>query len=857
MTSFPHKTISLSRRLTLCFACVLTAMVIVVGGFYYYLTISQLEKNYSKKLENTLTVISGALGPVLWTLDQPTLEKVADMAMKNELVQGLTVKDHKDRPLFHAVRNHDRDTLVQSRPVYFKNNRVGTVEATFSKRSLAVNQKTIYRLSFLFWLISLCCILIFTKLFIHRFFQGPIGSFTDLIESYRQQGELTLEEPTPFLEFQPIERLVKNLTDTLFEQMMALKKNEERLALAMQFANDGLFDWNLTTDQVYFSPGWKRLLGYEDHEIKNNLSEWKRLVSPGDDEKSRAILNDLLEGRRERFVAEIRMRHKQGHWVDILSRANVIRDEKRNTLRVVGTHVDITERKQAEQRLKESEKRFRTLFETAPSVILLLSPEARILDLNPKAERFHQCRRSELLGQDFSRRFIREADRKTFIKTIGTILEKKSQKSSPKRSPGEFETTLIIQEGDERQMLWNAAPFSDDGHRPASILCMGQDITERKRIDFQLQQAQKMEAIGTLAGGIAHDFNNMLGIIMGNISLGLVDMDPEDELYELLSDAQEGTIRAQGLTQQLLTFSKGGAPVKKAENLNKLIRESARFVMRGAKSKCRFTLPETLWAVDADKGQVGQVIQNLLINANQAMPHGGLVTVTTENLAVDDRDGLPLPGGPYVRISVEDQGVGISKKHLSMIFDPFFTTKQRGSGLGLAISYSIIQRHGGHITAYSELDRGTCFHIYLPASMNRPEHIPARQAVSFGEQGKILVMDDQKALRKLAGQIIKQIGFDTVFAQDGAEAVDTYRRAFESHDLFDLVILDLTVPGGMGGVETLAELKKINPKVKAVVSSGYATDPVMANYDAYGFCGVIPKPYTTDQLTRTLARVLG
>jgi len=349
----------------------------------------------------------------------------------------------------------------------------------------------------------------------------------------------------------------------------------------------------------------------------------------------------------------------------------------------------------------------------------------------------------------------------------------------------------------------------------------------------------------------------MLGVITGNLSYALSNLSKNDELFEVLSDIQDSSKQAQNLTHQLLTFSKGGAPIKKTTDINKIISDAAVFSIRGAKTKCNFELSNDLWLSEVDEGQINQVVGNLVINANQAMPNGGYITIRTENAEIEADSGLPLSAGRYIKIVVEDQGIGISKKQLSNIFEPYFTTKQKGSGLGLATVYSIINKHGGYIAVYSEIDKGTVFNIYLPATSKGVKKIVDKCEPEHSGQGKILIMDDQESILKMVGRMLNRMGYETFFATDGSQAVEMYKEAQSFENSFDLVILDLTVPGGMGGLKTIIELLKTDPKVKAVVSSGYSNDPIMANYEDYGFCGVVPKPYTKNQLSEVLNKIFG
>jgi CheY-like chemotaxis protein len=382
-------------------------------------------------------------------------------------------------------------------------------------------------------------------------------------------------------------------------------------------------------------------------------------------------------------------------------------------------------------------------------------------------------------------------------------------------------------------------------------------------MEQELQKIQKLESIGILAGGIAHDFNNILTAILGNISLAKMEANPKDEIYERLVEAEKASLQAKNLTQQLLTFSKGGAPIKKTESITEVIKDSAEFALRGSNVKCEFFIPNDIWPVEVDKGQISQVISNLIINADQAMPEGGIIKVRVENVApvgavrpCQPVAELPIKDGKYVKIEIEDDGIGIPKEHLPKIFDPYFTTKQKGSGLGLATSYSIIKRHDGYIAVESELGVGTTFYIYLPASSKQILTKKDAEERLILSKGRILVMDDEEVVRDVAGIMLKRIGYDVEFADDGAEALELYKKAEESGQPFDAVIVDLTIQGGMGGEQMIKKLLEIDPNVKAIVSSGYSTDAIMSNFKQYGFSGVVTKPYRIAELSETLYKVL-
>jgi signal transduction histidine kinase/CheY-like chemotaxis protein len=378
----------------------------------------------------------------------------------------------------------------------------------------------------------------------------------------------------------------------------------------------------------------------------------------------------------------------------------------------------------------------------------------------------------------------------------------------------------------------------------------------RRQLEEDLLRSRKLESLGVLAGGIAHDFNNLLTAILGNITLSLADTEPDEEAHRRLVEAEKASVRAQDLTQQLLTFSRGGAPVRETASIGDLVADSAGFALRGSNVRLDYVLNADLWPAEVDPGQISQVVNNLIINAGQAMPDGGTVTIRTANAVVGDDGPAPLPAGDYVTISVSDQGSGIPPETIERIFDPYFTTKQKGSGLGLATVYSIVKRHGGHIGVETSPGRGATFVVWLPAM--RHAAVPARKAqdaVAPGA-GRVLVMDDEPFVRDVIGAMLERLGYEPSFAEHGEEAIAIYREARALGAPFAAVIMDLTIPGGMGGVEAAQKLRLIEPGVRIIVSSGYSNDPVMANYRDYGFVGVARKPYRVGELSRVLDEAL-
>lgn len=392
------------------------------------------------------------------------------------------------------------------------------------------------------------------------------------------------------------------------------------------------------------------------------------------------------------------------------------------------------------------------------------------------------------------------------------------------------------------------------------------DITERKQRREALLRMANLESIGTLVGGIAHDFNNLLAIVLGNIEMAQWSVDPLTPPAKALELARQGCLKATDLTRQFITFSKGGDPEMKAVALGSLVLETLPLVLSGSNVKCDPLIAEDLWLSDLDERQIGQVVQNLVQNAVEAMPQGGTLRIRVENVNVSE-SAPPVPGllaGRYVKLEIVDQGTGILEEHKPRVFDPYFSTKtlgtQKGMGLGLSTALSIVEKHGGVLHLESKIAVGTKASVFLRSSQEqieaqtRPTDTVREDALPL-TQKKILVMDDEPLLRKLAARMLEMLGHEAETAEDSQAAVEAYRQSLESSQPFDMVMLDLTIKGGPGGKETMQELLKLDPDVNAMVFSGFADDPVIANYEDYGFRAVLTKPFLKVSLEEALSKV--
>ncbi|MGE5397918.1 MAG: ATP-binding protein [Chitinophagales bacterium] len=409
---------------------------------------------------------------------------------------------------------------------------------------------------------------------------------------------------------------------------------------------------------------------------------------------------------------------------------------------------------------------------------------------------------------------------------------------------------LINRYGHEYRVEGSGAPIRDTSGKIIGVVIVFRDVTEKKRMENEMLKANKMESLGVLAGGLAHDFNNLLTVIGGNISLARM-VTSQDDIAEILVEGERAAQQAKQITQQLMTIARGNAPVKKTASIARLVTQSTGFALCGSWVQAELIMPPDLFPVDVDEGQIDQVLSNLIINSIQAMPDGGTIKIKGENVVLEDGHIPYLRAGRYVKLSVTDNGGGIAESIKEKVFDPYFTTKTTGSGLGLSSCYSILKNHGGHIDLDSVLGIGTTFYIYLPASVGLIKEEVIESKLSRGN-GNILIMDDDVRIRVMLTQMLEKAGYRVQSARDGQEAVEKYWEAKQSETPFDAVIMDLTVPGGMGGKEAFKLLNSIDPNIKVIISSGYSDDPVVTEYSNYGFAGVITKPYRVDELTHVL-----
>jgi PAS domain S-box-containing protein len=594
------------------------------------------------------------------------------------------------------------------------------------------------------------------------------------------------------------------------------------------------------------------ILGYEEKEIVGK--DWfDNFLPEGLRDQVKNVFNKLMDGQIDPVeYFENPVLTSSGEERTIAWHNTFLRDGEEKIYATLSSGEDITDRKRAERELANEKERLDVTLRSIGDGVIATDDEGRIVVINKVGEELTGWSRDECIGKPLEDVFqiVYKDTRERCLNPYKEVLERGMIMGLAN------DVVLISRDGAERIIADSGAPILDVNDDIIGVVIVFRDITEKRKMEEELSRIQKLESIGVLAGGIAHDFNNILTSILGNITLAKSQVEVGGKVFEILSEGEKAALVAKDLTQKLLTFAVGGVPIRKTTSIVGLVKDSCKLALTGSNVDCEFSMPTNLWAVDIDKGQMGQVFSNLIINAYQAMPDGGTIRVNTENILVTPKDVLPIPEGKYVKIAIGDHGIGIPEEYQSKVFDPFFTTKQKGRGLGLAVCYSIIRSHHGYITHESKLGDGTVFYIYLPASEDQVQVDEGASREPIAGSGKILFMDDEENVRYVAGRMLERIGYDVVFAKEGNKAVELYNEALSSEEPFDAVILDLTVTGAPGGKKTILKLLEMDPKVKAIVSSGYSNDPIMADYSNYGFRCVVAKPYTIRDLSEVLHKVI-
>jgi len=632
-----------------------------------------------------------------------------------------------------------------------------------------------------------------------------------------------------------------------------LRMSEQRLAESQQVARIGSWSWDIVNNKLDWSEEACRRFDQDLASFTPTVQYYVDRIHPDDRASVQKAIQDSLENNA-RYHIQPRIKNENGReWV-LEGFGIVERDANGKPRRFAGTVQDITERRRVEEQIRQSEEFVRNILDTVDEGFIVIDRDYRIQTANKAyCSQVGGCS-EELVGMHCyaaSHKSNRPCFENGEECAARQVWETGKSHSVLHRHKDTNENILYVET--------KAFPITDESGAVTLVIETINNITERHLLEEERLKTQKLESIGTLAGGIAHDFNNLLQGIFGYIALAKMTANNPEKSTAALAQAEKAIQQSVNLTSQLLTFSKGGKPVKKQIELRSVIESSAKLMLSGSRSELSLTIQDDLWRTEADAGQLGQVIQNIVLNADQAMPTGGTVKITATNRHEGDAS-LPhgLAPGKYVVIAIQDTGIGIPEQYLSKIFDPYFTSKEKGSGLGLATSYSIVRNHGGMIDVRTKSGAGTTFQIYLPALAVQVRKEPAviLQEPIHAARARVLLMDDDEMIRDLSSHLITMLGHDVEVAHHGEEALTRYQGAIAAGSPFDIVILDLTIRGGMGGSETIRNLLKIDPLVKAVVSSGYSDDAAIPNYLSQGFKACLKKPYDVAALSEVLGKTL-
>jgi PAS domain S-box-containing protein len=675
--------------------------------------------------------------------------------------------------------------------------------------------------------------------------------FISQLDQNRKNGSVVPTEVAVSLVFSPDgqPRELIGVTRDITERKLAeqkLRESEEKYRNIVDRAPIAIFQKESSGPYLYVNPSMLRQ--FECTSLEEFLSSYG---SPqqrwAKDEDYLAFKAELL---RNRSVYDYKMETKPIHGrPKFLSLTAFLGDDD---LVINGFALDITEHVIAEEAVAAERERLRVTLRSIGDGVITTDTEGKVVIINQVAEALTGWRQCDAQGRPLADVFniIDEASRVSRESPVDRVL------GSGQIVELASHTVLVGRDGVEHMIADSGAPIKDKGDKTIGVVLVFRDMTEKLKIQEALQRADKLDALGVLAGGIAHDFNNLLAGLFGYIDLARRTTVIDADAAEYLEGAMSAFSRARDLTRQLLTFSRGGAPVRETGQVGPILVESTKFALSGANITCDFQVAEDLHLCDFDRNQIAQVIDNLVINAKQAMPRGGQLVVSAENTFLRQGAHAGLPAACYIKISIADSGTGIPANAIKKIFDPFFTTKTEGNGLGLATSYSIMQKHNGAIEVESEIGKGSTFALFLPCS-NTAVSLASQSKVVHHGRGTVLVMDDQDVVRGVIRSALSEMGYSVIPTRTGDEALAVLADAHRQGTSMACAILDLTVPAGMGGVETLAHLRKTHPDLMVFATSGYSDSPVMSRPREFGFTDSIRKPFLHKELAAMLNRHLG
>ena len=880
---------------------VTTLVMAAFGAVNYYRERNARTEELKAEIKIISNQLSQGLALPLWSCNFEGVAKIAESVMENRDVYAVVVREPgrviaRTRDSNWGIVATDKDIptnglIYEKRKIYHSDEFVGELWVYLSPRFMEkALQRSILILAIEILVLNICLVTILflinmktvlTPLKAIENYAVKMSGAGGMEEAYIKGEGFPRELENLRLSIEEMVGQIKGRYNDLERSQAALREAEAKYRGIFENSVDGIFQSAPDGRILDLNPAHARIHGYasprEMQASIRNIGE-QLYVNP----EARAELQRLLAEQGVVEAYEIQMYKKNGDRIWISVNVRAVKDEKGTILYHEGTSEDITKRKmaeeelikykehleelvaertakltvineqlqkeiqereQAEKALRESENNLKIILHSMRVGIAMVDAETHtIIDVNNEAAGMIGDSKDRIIGST-CHNFICPAE------------EGQCPITDLRQPADNSERELLTVKGVKTPILKTVVPVMLGGRKV--LIESFVDITVQKKIEEERLKLKKLESTGILAGGIAHDFNNLLGAILGNISLAQKYLDPEGDAFPLLKDAERISLRASDLTKQFITFSKGGEPLKKEMIIKDQVINTVSLSLSGSNVRCGFDIDEAVWPVKVDEGQIREVISNIVLNACESMPGGGVLNVSMKNVTVADQEVPSLKKGNYIKISIEDHGKGISDENLSKIFDPYFSTKapgnQKGMGLGLSVCYSVIKNHDGLIAVESKIGKGTTFHIYLPSSRIETPSKGITDGGASSRKAKILVMDDEEMIRDIAGKMLRYMGYEVVLTKDGVEAIRLYKAAKESSQPFDVVMMDLTIPGGMGGGEAVKELLALDPEAVVIASSGHSLDPVMSDFGRYGFRSVIAKPYNVTKIKEVLS----
>ncbi|WP_457576261.1 cache domain-containing protein [Desulfomarina sp.] len=800
-----------------------------------------------------LTLLGPARGKNMWTITDPKGVKVVQELIARAKSGGGFVQ--YVMPRIPGQRPAPKISYVNGVPEWHWYVGMGVyvdyIDAIIQEKQ-AIRQKDVntFLVRSTTLLLTLLLLSFMFNYLLSRKIQYNVRLFLDFFRKSAEDATLIDLDKITFKEFHSLAESANRMTEERQHAWESLKQSQNYLESVFNAPNEAILIYSLQEKTVHdVNHAMLKMYGISYENALRPLHESRFFSAPpySADEALKKIELTVSEGPQI-FEWPVVQSDGKLFWTEISLNLAQLNGQDY----IIAVQRDIDAKKRAERKLATEQERIAVTLRSIGEGVIAADTDGKISIINEAAEKITGWPADEAIGKNTSAVFnlVDEQTGEKCENPIGQII------SSGKKRERSGRRILITRHGKRINIADSGAPIFNQEKKIIGVVLVFRDITNEKKTEQELLKIRKLEAVGVLAGGIAHDFNNILSAILGNIELAIKKTD-DATISPLLQSAANATIRASRLTQQLLTFAKGGEPIRETMALPEIIRESADFVLHGSNITCSYDFASDLHVVDIDSGQIGQVVQNIIINAKQAMPTGGIIKISCSNTLGENESLLRDDDGHYVKISIRDSGTGIDGQTLGRIFDPYFSTKAEGSGLGLAICHSIIKKHNGHILAESTPGEGTVFTLYLPVSRKSTDsrNIITQSAVPV-QAATIMVMDDEEVVRNVAGSQLEYLGHTPILVSNGHEALRTFREMRKNNQKIDAIIMDLTIPGSMGGKETAGKILAEVPDMKIIVASGYATDPVMANFRDHGFCGALAKPLILENLKKVLSTVL-